>query len=61
MNFAAFFQKLHAEIIGDENTDEFITKLFSNAITDSTKNPLLYTSYDTVMSYYSGKRDFPKE
>lgn len=61
MNFAAFFQKLHAEIIGDESTDEFITMLFSNAITDSTKNPLVYTSYDTVMSYYSGKRDFPKE
>lgn len=61
MNFAEFFQKLHAEIKGEEGTDKFVTDFFSNAITDSTKNPLVYTSYDTVMSYYSGKRDFPKE
>lgn len=61
MNFAEFFQKIHAEIRDEKSTEEFVTNFFSNAITDSTKNPLLYTSYDTVRSYYNGKRDFPKE
>lgn len=52
MNFAEFFQKIQAEIRDEKSTEEFVTIFFSNAITDSTKNPLLYTSYDTVRSYY---------
>lgn len=61
MNFAEFSQKICAEIKNGDDTYDFIKLLFANAITDSEKNPFKGVGYDTFMSYYRGKRDFPKD